>query len=543
MRHRCWEFILLTKKRRKFARNCGSTSELERRKRPLHLSDLIPGPTMAHARAAQIAMLEITGLGSDSREAGKGFLFAALAGSHADGRDFVGAAVKAGAAAILTDERPLDAALDAIADTGVPILTCEAPRRELALAAARFWRRQPGLIAAVTGTNGKTSTVEFIRQIWRRATWDAASIGTLGLQGPDPRTMQGRMLGLPSLTTPDAVSLHAALQPICGAGITHLALEASSHGLAQHRLDGLKIHIAGFTNLSRDHLDHHPDMEAYFAAKARLFTELLMPGGCAVINIDDSYGARLAEMMRNMNPQERVILTVGSDKRADFRITGVAAMDFGIDVTVEHGGKSLCIPMALAGTFQAVNAVTAAVMAHASGLPLHDSLWALPYVTGAEGRMQLVSGHPAGARVVVDYAHTPDALESALRALRPETQGRLAVVFGAGGDRDAGKRPMMGSTAKAHADLVYVTDDNPRSEDAATIRAAIIETCPDAIEIADRGEAIAAAMRELNADDVLLIAGKGHENVQLVGSETLPFSDSSVARNAIRRLTADGDDG
>jgi len=509
----------------------------------LHLSDLIPGPTMAHTRAAQIATLEITGLGSDSREAGKGFLFAALVGSHADGRDFAATAVKAGAVAILTDQRPLDAALEAIADSGVPILTCETPRRELALAAARFWPRQPGMIAAVTGTNGKTSTVEFIRQIWRRATWDAASIGTLGLQGPDPRTMQGRMLGLPSLTTPDAVSLHAALQPICGAGIMHLALEASSHGLAQHRLDGLKIHIAGFTNLSRDHLDHHRDMEAYFAAKARLFTELLMPGGCAVINIDDSYGARLAEMMRNMSPQERVILTVGSDKRADFRITGVAAMDFGIDVTVEHDGKSLCIPMALAGTFQAVNAVTAAVMAYASGLPLHDSLWALPYVTGAEGRMQLVSGHPAGARVVVDYAHTPDALEAALRALRPETRGRLAVVFGAGGDRDAGKRSMMGSAAKAHADLVYVTDDNPRSEDAATIRAAIIETCPDAIEIADRGEAIAAAMRELNADDVLLIAGKGHENVQLVGSETLPFSDSSVARNAIRRLTADGGDG
>ncbi|NBR03088.1 MAG: UDP-N-acetylmuramoyl-L-alanyl-D-glutamate--2,6-diaminopimelate ligase [Alphaproteobacteria bacterium] len=461
---------------------------------------------MAHPRAAEIAALEITSLGSDSREAGKGFLFVALAGSHADGRDFAAAAIKAGAAAILTDERPFGAALEAVADSGVPVLTCEAPRRELALAAARFWRRQPGMIAAVTGTNGKTSTVEFIRQIWRRATWDAASIGTLGLQGPDPRTMQGRMLGLPPLTTPDAVSLHAALQPICGAGITHLALEASSHGLAQHRLDGLNIHIAGFTNLSRDHLDHHPDMEAYFAAKARLFTELLLPGGCAVINIDDTYGARLAEMMRNMNPQERVILTVGSDRKADFRITDVAAMDFGIDVTVEHDGKSLCIPMALAGTFQAVNAVTA-------------------------------------AGVVVDYAHTPDALESALRALRPETRGRLAVVFGAGGDRDAGKRPMMGSTAQANADLVYVTDDNPRSEDAATIRAAIIETCPNAIEIADRGEAIAAAMREMNADDVLLIAGKGHENVQLVGSETLPFSDSSVARNAIRRLTADGGDG
>ncbi|MEX0503409.1 UDP-N-acetylmuramoyl-L-alanyl-D-glutamate--2,6-diaminopimelate ligase [Alphaproteobacteria bacterium LSUCC0719] len=504
------------------------------------LSDLIPGPTSAHPRAAEIATLDITGLGSDSREAGKGFLFVAVAGSHADGRDFAGAAVEAGAAAILTDERPLDAALEAIAATGVPVLGCASPRRELALAATRFWTRQPGMIAAVTGTNGKTSTVEFIRQIWRRATWDAASIGTLGLQGPDPRTMQGRMLGLPSLTTPDAASLHAALQPVCAAGITHLALEASSHGLAQHRLDGLKIHVAGFTNLSRDHLDHHPDMESYFAAKARLFTELLMPGGTAVINIDDPYGARLVEMLRGSSPQNHVILTVGAAKKADFRISNVAAMDFGLDVTVEHDGNTLRIPMALAGTFQAVNAVTAAVMAHASGLPIHDSLWALPYVTGAEGRMQLVSGHPTGAKVVVDYAHTPDALESALKALRPETRGRLAVVFGAGGDRDTGKRPQMGSAARKHADIVYVTDDNPRSEDAAAIRAAIIESCPNAIEIADRGEAISTAMRELTNDDVLLIAGKGHESVQLVGNETLPFNDSSVARNAIRRLTADG---
>ena len=508
----------------------------------MHLSDLIPVAVDAHADKATISTLEITGISSDSRKAAAGHLFVAINGNSSDGRAYAATAVEAGAVAILTDEREPDPSLAKLADSGVPVLTCPSPRHELALAAARFWRRQPGMIAAVTGTNGKTSTVDFIRQIWRRATWDAASIGTLGLQGPDPRTMQGRMLGLPSLTTPDAVSLHAALQPICSAGITHLALEASSHGLAQHRLDGLKIHVAGFTNLSRDHLDHHTDMEAYFAAKARLFTELLMPGGSAVINIDDPYGARLDEMMRNLAPQDRVILTVGSHKSANFRISSVIAMDFGLDVTVEHDGKSLCIPMALAGTFQAVNAVTAAVMAHASGLPLHDSLWALPYVTGAEGRMQLVSGHPAGARVVVDYAHTPDALESALKALRPETRGRLAVVFGAGGDRDAGKRPMMGSTAHRHADLVYVTDDNPRSEDAAAIRTAIIENCPNAIEIPDRGEAIASAMRDLNADDVLLIAGKGHESVQLVGSETLPFSDSSVARNAIRRLTADGGD-
>ena len=507
----------------------------------MHLSDLIPGPTMAHPRAADIAALEITGLGSDSREAGTGFLFAALAGSRADGRAFAAAAVAAGATAILTDDRPLDDALAAIAESGVPVLTCAAPRHELALAAARFWRRQPGMIAAVTGTNGKTSTAEFLRQIWRRATWNAASIGTLGLQGPDPRAMQGQMLGLPSLTTPDAVSLHAALQPICAAGVTHLALEASSHGLAQHRLDGLKIHVAGFTNLSRDHLDHHPDMEAYFTAKARLFTELLMPGGTAVINIDDPYGARLAEMMRDIKPQKCVILTVGGDKKADFRISNVAAMSFGLDVTVEHGGDTLRIPMALAGTFQAMNAVTAAVIAHASGLALHDSLWALPYCTGAEGRMQLVPGHPVGAKVVVDYAHTPDALESALRTLRPETGGQLAVVFGAGGDRDAGKRPLMGGVAHKYADLVYVTDDNPRSEDAAAIRAAIIAACPNAIEIADRSEAITTAMGALSADDVLLIAGKGHESIQLVGSETLPFNDSSVARNAIRRLTAEGE--
>ena len=507
----------------------------------MHLSDLIPGPAAAHKRAAEIATLEITGLGSDSRESGPGFLFAAIAGSHADGRDFAAAAVEAGAAAILTDDRPFDSALEAIEATSVPILTCATPRRELAQAAARFWPRQPGMIAAVTGTNGKTSTVEFLRQIWRRATWNAVSIGTLGLQGPDPRTMQGRILGLPSLTTPDAVSLHAALQPIVGAGTTHLAIEASSHGLAQHRLDGLNIHLAGFTNLSRDHLDHHDDMESYFAAKTRLFTERLLPGGSAVINIDDPYGARLAKMMRDTSPQDHVIMTIGRDAAADFRISNITAMDFGLDVTVEHAGISLCIPMALAGTFQAMNAVTAAVMAHAGGLALHDSLWALPYVTGAEGRRQLVAGHPAGARVVVDYAHTPDALESALKALRPETRGRLAVVFGAGGDRDAGKRPLMGSAACDHADLVYVTDDNPRSEDAADIRAAIIDACPKAFEIADRGDAIAAAMAELTADDVLLIAGKGHESVQLVGNETLPFSDTSVARNAIRRLTAAGD--
>jgi UDP-N-acetylmuramoyl-L-alanyl-D-glutamate--2,6-diaminopimelate ligase len=507
----------------------------------LRLSDLIPAAVAAHDRAADIGDINITGVGSDSREAGPGFLFVAVAGSRADGRDYAAVAADAGAAAILTDERPLDAALETIAADGVPVLTTQTPRRELALASARLWTRQPGMVAAVTGTNGKTSTVDFLRQIWRRATWEAASIGTLGLQGPDPQRMQGRIIGLPSLTTPDAPSLHAALQPLTGVGVTHLALEASSHGLEQHRLDGLKIHVAAFTNLSRDHLDHHPDMEAYFAAKARLFTELLLPGGSAVINIDDPFGARLAATLRDADPCRHVVLTIGRDAAADFRIAGILPTDFGLDVTVRHDGEDYRIPMALAGSFQAMNALTAAVMAHASGLPIHDSLWALPYVTGAEGRMQLVTGHPTGARVIVDYAHTPDALESVLKALRPEARGRLALVFGAGGERDTGKRPLMGRVAHEHADLVWVTDDNPRSEDPAAIRSDILEACPNAVEIADRGAAIAAAMADLGDGDVLLIAGKGHESFQLVGDETLPFSDSSVARNAIKRLTGDGD--
>ena len=508
----------------------------------MHLSDLIPGPVAAHKDAATIGTIDITGLSSDSRQSEDGHLFVALKGSSGDGRDHAAAAVKAGAIAVLTDERPLDGAIKAVATAGVPVLTCEAPRRELALAAARLWRRQPGMIAAVTGTNGKTSTAEFLRQIWSRATWDAASIGTLGLQGSDPRKMQGSMLGLPALTTPDAISLHAALQPLTSAGVTHLALEASSHGLAQHRLDGLNIHIAGFTNLTRDHLDHHDGMEGYFAAKARLFAELLMDGGAAVINIDDAHGARLATMLRDAAPRRHVIITVGRDENADFRIAAITPMDFGLEIAVEHAGQSYRIPVALAGAFQAVNALTAAVMAHASGLPIHDSLFALPYVTGAEGRMQLVSGHPGGARIIVDYAHTPDALEAALVALRPEATGRLAVLFGAGGDRDTGKRPMMGKIAHDHADIVYITDDNPRSEDAAAIRKAIIAACPNGIEIADRASAITAALDDLGAGDVLLIAGKGHETFQLVGDETLPFSDSSVAKNAIVRMTATGGD-
>ena len=514
------------------------------RRPALHLSDLIPDliarAVDAGTDIGRLGQITITGMSSDSRTIGPGNLFFAIAGSSSDGRTFARAAVEAGAAAIITDDRELDADLQALA-TEIPLLQAAEPRAVLANCAAKFWQRQPGMIAAVTGTNGKTSTAEFLRQIWARATWGAASIGTLGLQGTDPREVKGSMLGLPDLTTPDAVSLHAALQPLTAAGITHLAIEASSHGLEQRRLDGLNISVAGFTNLTRDHLDHHPDMEAYFAAKSRLFTDLLMVGGTAVINIDDPYGARLAKTMKAEADSQQVVLTIGHDSQADFRIDAITPMDFGLEIEVTHGETAFRIPVALAGAFQAMNAVTAAVMAHASGLALHDSLGALPYVSGAEGRMQLVPGHPTGGRIIIDYAHTPDALEAALTALRPEARGCLAVLFGAGGDRDPGKRAMMGSIAHEKADLIFVTDDNPRSEDPANIRAAIMAACPNAIEIADRGQAIAAAMQEIGPDDVLLIAGKGHESFQLVGSETLPFSDASVARNAIRRLTEMGD--
>jgi len=477
-----------------------------------------------------IAGVEVADLTLDSRQTKSGGLFAALPGTRVNGSQFASDAISAGAVGILAG---CDVALNIPENTVV--LRHEKPAYALSQLCRTFFGNLPNTLVAVTGTNGKTSVVNFLRQIWQSSGKNAASLGTLGV-------LPKGIVSIPELTSPDAITLHRALSGLKNAGIDSVALEASSHGLAQHRLDGLNIHIAGFTNLSRDHLDHHDGMEEYFAAKARLFTELLLDGGSAVINIDDEHGVRLAAMLRDATPRRHVIVTVGQDDSADFRITAITAMEFGLEITVEHAGRGYRIPVALAGAFQAVNAVTAAVMAHVSGLPLHDTLFALPFVTGAEGRMQLVTGHPSGARVIVDYAHTPDALQAALVALRPEAKGRLAVLFGAGGDRDAGKRPMMGKVAHEHADIAYVTDDNPRSEDAGDIRKAIIATCPNAIEIADRGTAINRALDDLDAGDVLLIAGKGHENFQLVGDETLPFSDSSVAKNAIIGMTATGGD-
>jgi UDP-N-acetylmuramoyl-L-alanyl-D-glutamate--2,6-diaminopimelate ligase len=529
-------FFLLTKNRRKFAKNFVLICRLERRKKLLRLSELLPKSLTETTLPAITGDLAVTGLSEDSRKIRAGHLFFAIAGTKSDGRQFCQHAVDAGAIAVITDNRDLDDELDALMRAGTPVIQTPNPRRVLARAAAKFWPRQPSMIAAVTGTNGKTSTAEFLRQIWKRVTWDAASLGTLGVQGTDTRKLKGKMIDLPSLTTPDAISLHSNLHVLASAGITHLALEASSHGLEQYRLDGLNIHVAAFTNLTRDHLDHHHDMDTYFAAKARLFTDILMHAGVAVINIDDPYGRKLAEMIAADTATPRVLVTLGFAKDADFRIIKIEPVAGLLQMLVSHRDDDWHIPLALSGTFQAMNALTAAIMGHMSGLPLQDSLHAIAFLKAATGRMQTVSGHPYGAQIVVDYAHTPDALAAALAALRPEVTGRLVVLFGCGGDRDPGKRPMMGEIANAGADMIFVTDDNPRSEDASTIRSAIIATCPNAVEIAGRDRAIATAIGELANGDVLLIAGKGHETVQLIGDETLPFSDANVAHNAISTL-------
>ena len=472
------------------------------------------------------AAANIHGLTVSSATVRVGDLFFALPGSRGDGRDYIDAAVARGATAIVTDDRPFERK-DAIA---IPILHTANPRQVMAAAAARFWPQQSGLIAAVTGTNGKTSTVEFMRQIWARVNWSAASIGTIGIRGIDthaPRT------DIPQLTTPDSISLHATIAAIAKQGVTHLALEASSHGLQQYRLDGLNIHVAGFTNLSRDHLDHHCDMDDYFAAKARLFNEVLSEGGSAVINIDDAYGKKLVSRIKH---RPVVVKTFGTSEDADFHIKQISTTNVGLDLQLVYQAKTWHIPLALAGTFQAMNALTAAIMCHMSGLPLHDSLGSLAYLTSVPGRMQMVHGHPEKAQIIVDYAHTPDALAAALAALQPAATGKLVVLFGCGGDRDTGKRAEMGRIASTGADQVFVTDDNPRTEDAASIRAAIIAACPAAIEIASRDKAIAAALASVGSGDVLLIAGKGHETVQLVGNESLPFDDAAIASHLMVQM-------
>jgi UDP-N-acetylmuramoyl-L-alanyl-D-glutamate--2,6-diaminopimelate ligase len=462
---------------------------------------------------------EIAGLTADSRTVGPGFLFAALRGTRLDGRRFAAEAVARGAVAILTD---IPAALSLVREQRdqIALVTDANPQRRLALLAARFYGRQPSTIAAVTGTNGKTSVVHFTREIWASMGLPAASLGTLGLVTP-----AGGRSG--SLTTPDPAALHHDLAELVTRGIEHVAIEASSHGLHQFRLDGLSVAAAAFTNLTRDHLDYHGDIAHYRAAKERLFTALLTPGGTAVLNRDSEEFARLEAVCRECN---HAVISYGTDAAADLRLASLKPRIGSQALVVNVFGRRHELVLPLAGEFQAMNALAALGLVIATGGEADVAAEALTKLTGVPGRMQFVVDHQGGRGIVVDYAHTPDALATVLAALRPHTRGRLVALFGCGGDRDAGKRPLMGEVSARLADRVYVTDDNPRTEPAAEIRRAILEAVPDAIEIGDRRQAIATAIADLAPDDILVIAGKGHETGQIVGNATYPFDDAAIAR-------------
>lgn len=463
---------------------------------------------------------DICGLTADSREVRPGWLFAAFPGSRFDGGRFVNDALARGACAILTPE---DAA--PVPSAGVVLIRDATPRRLFALMAARFFARQPETIVAVTGTNGKTSTAAFARQIWRAAGFRSASLGTTGV------TADGVEEPL-AATTPEPTHLHRLLARLAEGGVTHLAMEASSHGLAQHRMDGVRLRAGAFTNLTRDHLDYHRDFEDYFAAKLRLFTELLEPGAAAVVDVDGPAGERTAAAARARGLRT---LTVGRAGR-DLRLAGCARDGFAQRLTIAHEGRLHQARLPLTGDFQAANALVAAGLVIAAGGEPAATFAALEALEGARGRLEQAGATPAGAPVFIDYAHTPDALEKALAALRPYARGRLHVVFGCGGDRDPGKRSQMGETAERLADHVIITDDNPRTEDPAVIRAAILAGAPSAEEIGDRAAAIRLAIAGLAAGDVLLVAGKGHETGQYVGGRVIPFSDHEAVREGLAAL-------
>jgi len=464
--------------------------------------------------AAADKAVEICGLTADSREVRPGFLFAALPGVNMDGRTFIPSAIEKGASAILAPTGTPGA--------GLPMVLSENPRHDLALMASRFFDGQPKTIVAVTGTNGKSSTVEFLRQIWAFAGRKAACLGTLGVITDD---------GLTPLhhTTPDPVSLHRAIQKISKDGIDSLALEASSHGLVQNRLDGVAITHTGFTNLSQDHFDYHDGFENYFAAKACLFSERAKVGSPAAIMVDGPWGRRMADLARAHGLE---VMSVGWEGE-DVRLQELHPLAKSQTLTLDIHGQLHSVELPLAGEFQALNAVLALALALQSGVPERLALEALKSLHGVRGRMEAVGTTGNGAPVFVDFAHTPDGLDKLLRALRPHTMGAIYLVFGCGGDRDPLKRPKMGKIAAQLADHVIVTDDNPRHEDAASIRAAVMATCDDATEIADREEAIITAIGALKAGDALVIAGKGHESGQIIGDECIPFDDAQVARTAL----------
>jgi UDP-N-acetylmuramoyl-L-alanyl-D-glutamate--2,6-diaminopimelate ligase len=472
------------------------------------------------------ADIAVTGLAIDSRRVEPGTLFAALPGTQVHGARFVESALADGAAAILTDREGAALAADALKGTDAALIVAEDARATLAHAAALWFGPGPETLVAVTGTNGKTSVASFTRQIWEHLGQPAVNIGTTGVEGS---------YSAPGIhTTPDALTLQSLLADIKRDGIEHVAMEASSHGLDQRRMEAVSPCAAAFTNLTQDHLDYHGTMEAYFAAKLRLFTEILPEDGVAVVNVDDEYGQQVADAVEARGTE--VMGVAQYTEGAELKITGRRLDERGQDLLVQAWGRPVRLRLPLIGAFQAMNVLTAAGLVIASGEEPDAVFGALPHLTGVRGRMQLAGVRDNGAPVYVDYAHTPDALENALKALRPHVLGRLHVVFGAGGDRDRGKRPLMGQAAAEQADVVIVTDDNPRSEDPAAIRREILSGCPDATEVGDRAEAILRAVDALEAGDALLIAGKGHETGQQVGDVVYPFDDVEQASVAVAAL-------
>ncbi|WP_306017491.1 UDP-N-acetylmuramoyl-L-alanyl-D-glutamate--2,6-diaminopimelate ligase [Oceanicaulis sp. MMSF_3324] len=477
------------------------------------LSDLLP-ETLSAPKGAED--LEVTGLALDSRKVKPGDLFAALPGVKVNGTQFIDMAVEKGAVCVLAPKG---------AHASVPVVEAEDPAEALSAIASNFYPRQPATIAAITGTNGKSSTVEFLRQIWASTGIEAAALGTLGVTLSSGRTDVG-------YTTPDAIALHQSLDTLTEDGVTHLAMEASSHGLKQRRMDGVRLSLVGFTNLTQDHLDYHPDFEDYFASKMRLFSALAPMGAPAVINMDSDWSQRVAQAAQSagLSPVE-----IGWRGR-DLTVHEITPHPASQMVRFSWKGEEREVDLPLIGEFQAANALGAAAMAIASGVSPDAAFEAMARLKGVAGRLQTVGTTKDGAPVLLDYAHTPDGLDKLLRAARPHTQGRIILVFGAGGDRDATKRAPMGEIAARLSDVAIVTDDNPRTEDPASIRQTIMAACPQAREIGDREAAILAGIEMLEAGDVLLIAGKGHETGQILADRVIPFDETAIVTRILKEL-------
>ena len=469
---------------------------------------------------------EVTGVATDSRQVRPGHLFAALPGSVAHGGEFIQYALRQGAAAVLTDRQGAEIAAGVLAGSDAALVVAEDPRAALSGAAALWFAGQPEVMVGVTGTSGKTSVASFTRQIWQALGHKAISLGTMGVQGD----YQAKL----AHTTPDPLTLHRILAEAAEAGVTHAAMEASSHGLDQRRLDGVRVEAGAFTNFSQDHLDYHAGFDEYFAAKALLFNHILEDGAAAVINID---GERGRQMLDIATDRGLAVTTVGTNENAMLRILGQRYDATGQDLRFSLMGQPHLVRLPLIGGFQAENVLAAVGLALAAGDSAESVLRALPELQTVRGRMQLVAQRDNGATVFVDYAHKPGAVVAALQSLRPHVMGRIVCVIGAGGDRDRGKRPLMGEAARQFADVVIVTDDNPRTEDPAAIRAAVMEGAgPDATEVGDRAEAILRGVDALLPGDALLICGKGHETGQIIGNDVYPFDDAEQASVAVAAL-------